>query len=58
MIAGYLGDGEGAGDALARFARLYADQTEADWAALVAAAKAGRLPMSDDAYMSSAFRPG
>ena len=58
MIAGYLGDGEGAGDALARFARLYADQTEADWAALVAAAKAGKLPMSDDAYMSSAFRPG
>jgi uncharacterized protein (DUF2252 family) len=58
MIAGYLGDGEGAGEALARFARLYADQTEADWAALVAAAKAGKLPMSDDAYMSSAFRPG
>ena len=58
MIAGYLGDGEGAGDALARFARLYADQTEADWDALVAAAKAGKLPMSDDAYMSSAFRPG
>ena len=58
MIAGYLGDGEGAGVALARFARLYADQTEADWAALVAAAKAGKLPMSDDAYMSSAFRPG
>ena len=58
MIAGYLGDGHGAGDALANFARLYADQTEADWAALVAAAKAGRLPMSDDAYMSSAFRPG
>ena len=40
MIAGYLGDGEGAGEALAKFARLYADQTEADWAALVAAAKA------------------
>ncbi len=58
MIAGYLGDGEGAGEALAHFARLYADQTEADWAALVAAAKAGKLPMSDDAYMSSAFRPG
>jgi len=58
MIAGYLGDGEGAGVDLARFARLYADQTEADWAALVAAAKAGKLPMSEDAYMSSAFRPG
>jgi uncharacterized protein (DUF2252 family) len=58
MIAGYLGDGEGAGEALARFARLYADQTEADWTALVAAGKAGKLPISEDAYMSSAFRPG
>jgi uncharacterized protein (DUF2252 family) len=58
MIAGYLGDGQGAGEALARFARLYADQTEADWSALVAAAKAGKLPMSDDPYMASAFRPG
>jgi hypothetical protein len=58
MIAGYLGDGGDAGDAFARFARLYADQTEADWASLVAAAKAGKLPMSDDPYMGSVFRPG
>ncbi len=58
MIAGYLGDGDAAGAALARFARLYADQTEADWAALVAAAKAGKLPISADPYMASAFRPG
>ena len=58
MIAGYLGDGLAAGEALASFARRYADQTAADHAALVAAAKAGRLPMSDDAYMTSAFRPG
>ncbi|MCA0295325.1 MAG: DUF2252 domain-containing protein [Actinobacteria bacterium] len=58
MIAGYLGDGDAAGDAFARFARLYADQTEADWAALVAAAKAGRLPLASDPYMASAFRPG
>lgn len=58
MIAGYLGDGSSAGEALAEFARRYADQTEADHAALVAAAKAGRLPMADDAYMGSAFRPG
>ena len=58
MIAGYLGDGSAAGEALAAFARRYADQTEADHAALVAAAKAGRLPTSDDAYMASAFRPG
>ncbi|MGC3994909.1 MAG: DUF2252 domain-containing protein [Propionicimonas sp.] len=58
MISGYLGDGDAAGVALARFARLYADQTEADWATLVTAAKAGKLPMADDAYMASAFRPG
>ena len=58
MIAGYLGDGEAAGEAFARFARLYADQTEADWASLVAAAKAGKLPIADDPYMTSAFRPG
>ena len=58
MIAGYLGDGEAAGEAFARFARLYADQTEADWSALVAAAKSGKLPLADDAHMGSAFRPG
>jgi uncharacterized protein (DUF2252 family) len=58
MIAGYLGDGQAAGEALARFARLYADQTEADWASLVAAAKAGKLPLAADAHMNSAFRPG
>ncbi len=58
MIAGYLGDGQAAGEALAEFARRYADQTEADHAALVAAAKAGKLPIADDAYMGSAFRPG
>lgn len=58
MIAGYLGDGAAAGDAFATFARRYADQTEADHAALLAAARSGKLPMSDDAHMGSAFRPG
>jgi uncharacterized protein (DUF2252 family) len=58
MIAGYLGDGVAAGEALATFARRYADQTKADHAALVAAAKAGRLPLADDPFMGSAFRPG
>lgn len=58
MIAGYLGDGESAGEAFATFARRYADQTEADWSVLVTAAKAGRLPLADDPYMGSAFRPG
>ena len=44
MIAGYLGKGEKAAKAFSRFARLYADQTEADHAALVAAIASGRLP--------------
>lgn len=60
MIAGYLGDGSGAAEALATFARRYADQTEADHAALVAAVKQGALPVADGALaaMGSAFRPG
>jgi uncharacterized protein (DUF2252 family) len=31
MIAGYLGSGGGFAEALARFGKLYADQTEKDW---------------------------
>jgi uncharacterized protein (DUF2252 family) len=34
QIAGYLGAGEGFAIALASFGRIYADQTEKDWAAL------------------------
>jgi len=39
---------------------LYADQTEADHAALVAAARSGRVPIADGALsaMGSSFRPG
>ncbi|MFT3860137.1 DUF2252 domain-containing protein [Micropruina sp.] len=60
MIAGYLGGGEKACKAFSRFARLYADQTEADHAALVQAARDGRVPIADGALasMGSAFRPG
>ena len=54
MIAGYLGRGRCRRRARA-FRPRYADQTESDWAALVAAAKAGRLPLADDPYISSAF---
>ena len=42
-IAGYLGDGDAFDEALAGFALAYADQTEADHAAFVAAIHAGRI---------------
>lgn len=42
-ISGYLGKGEQFDEALADFAIAYADQTEADYAALVAAERAGRI---------------
>jgi uncharacterized protein (DUF2252 family) len=45
MIAGYLGGSDKADRALCRFARAYADQTEADHAALVAAVGRGLLPV-------------
>lgn len=59
MIAGYVGRGDQVDTALARFARLYADQTEADHAALVTAVRRGKLPVSEGALdaMGSAFRP-
>lgn len=45
MIAGYLGSSDKADEALAVFARRYADQTEADHADLVTAVNHGRLPV-------------
>jgi hypothetical protein len=45
MIAGYMGGSERVDKALAVFARRYADQTEADHAALVAAVDRGLLPV-------------
>lgn len=44
MIAGYLGRSDRVVDALCRFARRYADQTERDHAALLAAVRRGVLP--------------
>lgn len=48
MIAGYVGQSHKLDDALVTFARLYADQTEADHAALVAAVKRGEMPVERD----------
>ncbi|HEY0793039.1 MAG TPA: DUF2252 domain-containing protein [Chthoniobacterales bacterium] len=44
MLSGYLGKSDSADRAFARFARAYADQTEADHEALQRAVKSGRLP--------------
>jgi hypothetical protein len=46
-ISGYLGRGDAFDDAAVRFAAAYADQTEADFATLGRAAKAGRIPVED-----------
>jgi hypothetical protein len=48
MIAGYVGRGDVLDTALCRFARAYADQTEADHAALLAAVDRGVLPADRD----------
>jgi hypothetical protein len=48
VIAGYVGHGSTMDDALCRFARAYADQTEADHAALLAAVDRGVLPADPD----------
>ena len=48
MIVGYAGSSDRLDTALARFARLYADQTEADHAALVKAADRGIVPIERD----------
>src|SRR5258708_10630029 len=53
MLSGYLGKGDVADRAFARFARAYADQTEADHHALQQAIKSGRLP----AEHGISFRP-
>jgi uncharacterized protein (DUF2252 family) len=45
MISGYMGRSDRVDAALCTFARRYADQTEADHAALVAAVDRGRLPV-------------
>jgi hypothetical protein len=45
MIAGYIGSSDRLDDAICRFARAYADQTERDHQALVDAVAHGRLPV-------------
>ncbi|MCU1438832.1 MAG: hypothetical protein JWP66_1919 [Naasia sp.] len=58
MIAGYAGGSDRLDRAMARFARSYADQTETDHARLVQAARAGELPVDEQALArGSAFRP-
>jgi uncharacterized protein (DUF2252 family) len=59
MIAGYAGHSDKLDRALARFARRYADQTEADHALLVQAVRRGALPVTEGALdrPGSAFRP-
>ncbi|MGA4506936.1 DUF2252 domain-containing protein [Propionibacteriaceae bacterium G1746] len=47
MIAGYIGKSDTVPDAFVRFAQAYADQTEADHAAMLAAVKQGRLPQPE-----------
>ncbi|HOA28334.1 MAG TPA: DUF2252 family protein, partial [Arachnia sp.] len=44
VISGYLGKKDEGVEAFVRWARAYADQTEADHALLVEAVRAGRLP--------------
>jgi uncharacterized protein (DUF2252 family) len=48
MISGYLGNSDAFAQAIARFAEVYADQTELDHAALLAAIKEGRIQAEVD----------
>jgi uncharacterized protein (DUF2252 family) len=57
MIAGYAGRSDKLDRALTRFARAYADQTEADHALLVAAVRRGMFPIAKSSSGASAFRP-
>ncbi len=49
LISGYLGKSDVFDHAIAEFARAYADATEQDYAAMLAAVKSGRLPVEADA---------
>ena len=59
MIAGYVGRSDKVDRAMARFAQAYADQTEADHAALVRAVRQGAVTATEGALdrAGSAFRP-
>ena len=53
MIAGYVGKNDDLDEAMVQFAFAYADQTEKDYKALVAAAKSGRIKVATGIH-----RPG
>jgi hypothetical protein len=59
MIAGYVGSSDKLDRSLCRFARAYADQTEADHQALVKAVARGVLPVEhgEQGTGRTAFRP-
>ena len=46
MIAGYLGSSDAFDDAIVKFAKGYADQTESDYGALLKAIKGGRIKVA------------
>jgi uncharacterized protein (DUF2252 family) len=46
MIAGYLGSSDAFDDAIVKFAKDYADQTESDYNALLKAIKGGRIKVA------------
>jgi len=48
LLTGYMGKNSAFDDALADFAKAYADQTEADHAALVAAARSGKVEVQTE----------
>jgi uncharacterized protein (DUF2252 family) len=50
MISGYLGKNDAFDQALKRFARAYADQTERDHAILIKAVRAGRVHAETDSH--------
>jgi uncharacterized protein (DUF2252 family) len=58
MIAGYAGSSDKLDQALAKFARAYADQNEADHASMVQAVRRGEFPITKPLQRTgSAFRP-
>ena len=47
LVAGYAGKGDALDEAISAFAVAYADQTEKDWKAFLAAIKAGRITAAE-----------
>ena len=55
MIAGYVGKSDRVDDALALYAKAYADQVESDFAAFKKAIRSGRLKTDTDEAASLGF---